>query len=89
MWGQIVVRAQIPLLVSIKNGFPCLQRVTGYGFFVDYFFWSAAVSVALIVVMVFVTLPEKLIYLLAIIVLVLLGSLLFAVGHTRTAFKEK
>ncbi len=89
MWAQIVVRAQIPLLISLKNGFSCLQRVTGYGFFIDFFMWSLIISAGLIILMLSIALPEQLVYLLAAIVIIALALLLFAVGHTRTAFKEK
>jgi len=90
MWGQIIVRAQIPLFVSIKNSLhPILQRQTGYGCFVDYFFWSVAISLILLLILIFVTMPTVVIYILAILLIVVLGCLIFAIGHTRTAFREK
>lgn len=89
MWAQIVVRAQIPLLISIKNTFRCLRGQTGYGAFVDYFMWSLIICAALIVILFVTTIPVQVQYLLAIIIIVVGAPLLYVIAHMRTAFKEK
>lgn len=89
MWAQIVVRAQIPLLISIKNAFSCLRGRSGYGAFIDYFMWSLIICAILIVVLVTVTLNTQLAYFLGAVVVILGGPFLYAIGHTRTAFKMK
>ena len=33
--GQVVIRAQIPLLIALKNSFSCLRRTSGYSCFVN------------------------------------------------------
>jgi len=88
MWAQIVVRAQIPLFVSLKNSLN-FRRQTGYGCFVDYFFWSLAISIILLVVLACVHMPSVGVTLLAIVLIVVFGCLIFSIGHTRTAFREK
>lgn len=90
MWGQIVVRAQIPMLIGIKNSFACLRGQSGYGLFVEYYFWSLAISIALILVLSLVTFQSRsLYYFLIVLVIGFLGSFLVLVGHSLTAFREK
>ena len=90
MWAQIIVRAQIPLLISIKNAFRCLRGITGYGAFIDYFMWSIIICAACIVVLACVdSLSVQLQYFLGAIVVIVGGPLLYFIAHTRTAFKEK
>ena len=59
------------------------------GVFVDYFWISLLVSIILILVLSFVRLQSAGIFILSIIVIVLLGSLIYLLGHMRTAFREK
>lgn len=90
LWAQVVVRAQIPLLIGLKNSFGCLRSQTGYRVCIDYFFWSFAISLGLIICLVLFTMPaSSLTIFLSIVIIVLLGAVLYLVGHTRTAFKEK
>lgn len=91
MWGQIVVRAQIPLLISIKNSFPTLQNNSGYGFFVEYFFWSLMISAGLLIIIILLhgQMPSIATTLLAILLVAVAGTLLGMVVHTRIAFREK
>lgn len=89
IWAQIVIRAQIPLLIGLKNTFGCLRRQSGYGFFVDYFTWSMIFSLCLILILIFVSLSSSIFYFLILLLLVLLVPLGCLLGHTRTAFKEK
>jgi hypothetical protein len=91
MWAQIVVRAQIPFLIGLKNSFPCFRGVTGYGAFVDYFMASTIISFGLIVIMIVLSniLPSGVTILFALIVIATLGTLIYLLAHTRTAFKEK
>jgi hypothetical protein len=91
MWAQIVVRAQIPLLVSIKNAFDFLRRNTGYGAFVEYFFWSLVISIALLIIIIALhgEMPSIVTTLLAIVLVVVAGTLFGMLVHTRIAFREK
>ncbi len=90
MWAQIVIRAQIPLLISLKNSIHSCRRLSGYGLFVDYFIWSILFSVVLVVVVALVKpIPRVVLYLLIIMIIGLLGALIYLLGHTRTAFREK
>jgi Cys-rich protein (TIGR01571 family) len=52
MFGQVVVRAQIPLCIDIKNSFTCLSRRSGYSFFIDIYLYTGLVSLALLLVLV-------------------------------------
>lgn len=92
LWAQIVTRSQIPLLISIKNSLTCLRRRSGYGLFIDYYFWSISIAVAIIIVLAVVdiwSISTGLFYLLIIILIVLLGTHAYLVGHSLTAFREK
>jgi len=90
MWGQIVVRAQIPLLIGLKNSLEFMRRNSGYGLFVEYFFWSIVISLALIITIVAISGLDSLLVTFIVIMLVfILGPLLYLLGHTRTAFREK
>lgn len=48
MFGQVVTRAQIPLCIDVKNSIRFLRNQSGYGFFIDIYFWTGAVSVLLL-----------------------------------------
>eukprot|EP01036_Dinobryon_divergens_P025319 gene25319-33850_t len=90
LFAQVVVRAQIPLLIALKNSIIFFRRQSGYGVFVDYFMFSLLISIALICVLSLVHFRNMAgVYLLSIIVIVLLGSLIYLLGHVRMAFKEK
>lgn len=90
IWGQIVVRSQIPMLIGIKNSVSCFRGYSGYGLFVDYYFWSFVISIALIVVLAKVSIPYSWVrIILGIVIVILLGSILFFMGHSLTAFREK
>jgi hypothetical protein len=91
MWAQVVVRAQIPLLVSIKNAFEFLRRNTGYGAFVEYFFWSLVISIALLIIIIVLNdeMPSIVTTLLAIVLVVVAGTLFGMLVHTRIAFRQK
>lgn len=90
MWGQIVVRAQIPLLIGIKNSFPWFRRTTGYGAFVDFFFWSLVLAIVFLTIASLVSnIPKFLKYILYIAAILLILMFIYLVGHTRTAFREK
>ncbi|KAJ1442650.1 hypothetical protein B484DRAFT_58966 [Ochromonadaceae sp. CCMP2298] len=89
LWAQVVVRAQLPLLIGLKNSLECMRMNSGYGAFVDYFFFSIVLTGVLLVVLLLVTLPSIVVVLFALMLVVLLGSLLFLVSHSRTAFREK
>ena len=114
-YTQVVVRAQIPLLIALKNSVIFFRRQSGYGLcilyiisvlicfpyvlfidtrfagvFVDYFMFSLLISIALICVLSLVHFRNMAgVYLLSIIVIILLGSLIYLLGHMRVAFKEK
>lgn len=89
-WAQVTVRSQIPLLISIKNSLPWIKRSSGYGFFVEYFFWSFVLCLALILILALVDIRPRIVWALVMIVLLVISiPLLYLVGHTRTAFKEK
>lgn len=88
-WGQVVVRAQIPLLIGLKNSLPCWRGNSGYGLFVEYFFWSAMLTAGLILLAILVHLQKVWLAVVVIALLVAGGALLVLLGHTRTAFKEK
>lgn len=90
MWGQIVVRAQIPLLIGIKNSFPWFRRTTGYGAFVDFFFWSLVLAIVFLTIASLISnIPKFLKYILYIAAILLVLMFIYLVGHTRTAFREK
>ncbi len=89
-WAQIVIRAQIPLLIGLKNSFPCLRRVSGYGQFVEYYFWSLMLIIGLLLLAILVRIRPHILLLLVVLALfVVLAIFAFLLGHTRTAFKEK
>lgn len=90
MWGQIVVRAQIPLLIGIKNSFAFFRGQSGYGLFVDYYGWSWALSLALILILTLLDIQSSILkYFLILLLVVILGSVLFLTGMSLTAFREK
>lgn len=91
MWAQIVVRSQIPLLIGLKNTLECMRTHSGYGAFIDYFMGSVIISVGLIIILVVLAsiLPSAITILFSIIVIVILGTLLYLLQHTRRAFREK
>ena len=90
MWAQIVVRAQIPLLIALKNSIRRLRRVSGFGFFVTLSSWIALAAAALLVTL---SLARSINFsarsLLSFFVILLLGGLLYLFSHTRVAFKAK
>ncbi len=90
MWAQIVIRAQIPLLISIKNAIPSCQLQSGYGLFIDYFFWSVVIMAGLIAILALVSFPAMILFYLVVLALIVIGGgFIYLQGHTRTAFKEK
>jgi hypothetical protein len=90
LWAQVVVRAQIPLLIALKNALPWLRAQSGFGLFVDYFFWSLVVMAGLTALLVCVRFPaQSLFYLVLLVLLAVGGSFIYFLGHVRTAFKEK
>lgn len=90
MWSQIVVRAQIPLLISLKNSIHSCRGNSGFGVFIDYFVWSLIIALVLLFVLIFVPIKPRIVYYLVIIVLIgIAGGLVYLLGHTRTAFREK
>jgi Cys-rich protein (TIGR01571 family) len=90
MWGQIVIRAQIPLLISIKNSLPCFRGKSGYGFFVDFFFWTLILLLFFFLVAGLVTgMPSQVNYLFYVLGVILAILFIYPVSHTRTAFREK
>jgi hypothetical protein len=91
MWSQIVVRAQIPMLISLKNTLQMLRNNSGYGAFVEYFLWSTVLSIALIVILctLYYTMPSIVRGLVFIILIVIAGTLISLLAHTRTAFRDK
>lgn len=97
MWAQIVVRSQIPCLISFKNSFRCLQNRSGYSFFMELYFLAAVLLIVFIILYSneisysidhgrIVILPQGLY---ALIIISLVFFICYVVGHTRTAFKEK
>ena len=90
MFSQIIIRAQIPFFIALKNSMACLRRQSGYGFFIDMFMWSLIVSIGLILVLIFIkTLSTGIKTFIGLIIVVLLGSLFYFIGHLRIAFKAK
>ena len=90
MWAQIVVRAQIPLLIALKNSMIFFRGQSGYGVFIDYFVWSTIISIGLIITLALVHFSAPIVfYILLIILIAVVVSLMYLLGHTRTAFKEK
>lgn len=90
LWGQVIVRSQIPLLIGIKNSFLCLRNQTGYGFFVDVFFWSIILMLILFLIPSVVGgMPSIIRYFMYIVGIGLLIGFLYLNGHLRTAFREK
>lgn len=91
MWGQIVVRAQIPMLIGIKNSLHFLRSNSGFGAFVEYFLWSFILSLALLGIIIGLSnkMPSIVSTLLAILLAAVLCTLLGVLVHTRVAFREK
>lgn len=90
MWGQIVVRAQIPMLIGIKNSFAFFRGQSGYGLFVDYYFWSFALSLVLILVLALVDIQSRILrYFIGVLIVAILGTVLLLTGMSLTAFREK
>ena len=89
MFGQITVRAQIPLFIQLKNS--VIKKTSGYGAFVDYFNISMIiiVSVILLLVLLSSSMDPYLAVFLGILVIACGGVFLFILGHQRTAFREK
>lgn len=81
---------QNPFYLGLKNSLVFLRGQSGYGFFIDYFMVSMMVSIGLIIIMLVVTsLYYGLVIFFSLIVISLLGTLIFLLGNTRTAFREK
>lgn len=90
MWGQVVVRSQIPMLIGLKNAIACFRGRSGYGLFVDYYFWSFLISISLIIVLTMVHIQsQSLKYFIGIIIIIVLGSVLILTGLSLSAFREK
>lgn len=91
MWSQIAVRAQIPFLIDLKNTLHTFRTQSGYGVFIDYFMASVIIAVGLIIIIAVLSdvMPRAVTILFALIAGTLLGTLIYLLAHTRTAFKEK
>jgi hypothetical protein len=91
MWGQVVTRAQLPFFIGMKNSFTCFRHQSGYGFFVDVFFWLLLISMGLLAVLIAVgsQLTFTGLVLVSIIFSVLFGTFLYHLGYSRSVFKEK
>jgi hypothetical protein len=90
MWAQIVVRAQIPLLIALKNSIRKLRRVSGYGFFVTLSTCAALAAAALLVTLLLArSISFSARSFLLFFVILILGGLLYLFSHTRVAFKAK
>lgn len=91
MWAQIVVRAQIPLLIGLKNTFKCMQTHTGYGAFIDYFMISATVVIVFIILLVALasTLSNSVRAFFFIVAVSVGATLIYLLQNTRRAFREK
>lgn len=91
MWSQVVVRAQIPLLISMKNSFACARNNSGYRCFIDVFSWTLLVGATaiLLLIILYNQLPYQVLLLMGIVAFAFLVPLYVIIGHVRTAFKEK
>ena len=91
MWAQIVVRAQIPLLIGLKNSLSCLRTTSGYGVFIDFFIWSAATTAGLLILIIVLygEVPSIVTTLFCVILVAVCLTFLGALAHTREAFREK
>lgn len=91
MWSQIVVRAQIPLLISLKNTLQYLRTQSGFGAFIEYFFWSIVVCFGLLlaICLAYNQMPSIVTTLLVILLVAVFGTLVGLLAHTRIAFREK
>lgn len=93
MFGQLVVRAQIPLYISLKNQFSGPDRTSGFCFFVWlYFFAVALLATSVLLVALFWNTTAQvenahaglaLFLILAFVCVLTLG------GHLRFAFRRK
>jgi Cys-rich protein (TIGR01571 family) len=90
MFSTVTVRAQIPLLIALKNSTSCMRGKSGYGFFIDYFVWSLVFAGCILVtLLVLPDLSSFAVTALVILLLIVLLPFVLALGHQRTAFKEK
>lgn len=91
MFGQVVIRAQIPIFISLKNSFTfCGPQTSGYGKCVDYFFWTLVLGAGLIALLLLVELESSLLVtFLVIMTIVVLAPFIYLNGILRNAFREK
>jgi Cys-rich protein (TIGR01571 family) len=91
LWSQIVVRAQIPLFISIKNSLGVrLQLGSGYRVFIDMFWIPLALIISLVLIVVLVKPLQKDVRTLLLFFLFAVGIVFAYInGHVRVAVREK
>lgn len=92
LWAQIVVRAQIPLLISLKNSLGARFRLnSGYRVFMDFFWIPLALIIGIILIL--ALLKNKIPRDVTALLYILLGSVMvifvYINGHVRVAVREK
>lgn len=89
-WGQIVIRAQIPLFLGMKNTIRRFRSQSGYGIMVDVFFWTFIIAAAMFLIVGLVkSLSGSLVYFLCVIGIIFSLIFIYIVSITRTSFREK
>lgn len=89
LFAQVVIRAQIPFFIALKNSFSCIRGVSGCGFFFDIFLWLIVLIAGSIFLVFSVKLPAIVKYFFALLGLICIMMFLFINGHLRTAFRMK
>jgi len=87
IFGQLSVRAQIPLFIDVKNSLVGYGVSSGYCFFVQVLLWSVLITGGLIYGI--ITMEGTLKMLFGLIAVGLGGLIIFLLSHLRTAVKQK
>lgn len=89
VFSQVIVRAQIPLFIGIKNSIDIFRGKSGFGAFIDYFNVSVILSVTLLLLITLVELSSLWKTFFSLLLIIVFLQFASASGHLRTAFKEK
>lgn len=87
--AQIIIRAQIPLLIICKNAVSSFRRRSGYSIFISFFFALFSLIVVLIIILLKASLNKSIRLAILFVTIVVVLFTIWIIGHIRTAFKMK
>jgi hypothetical protein len=89
LWAQVIVRAQIPQFIGIKNSLG-FTKVSGFRLFIDFYMWSLILCLLFLSLVIFIpNQSTSLRYGLILLLVIAVALRIFLIGHSVTAFREK